>query len=92
MLTFLSTERCFICSYITPIIYLLSGSQRPLIKKTKLLKEKKKERKIKAAMTQSLIHIILRTQQIIRVETSFPRVMQSVSTNLSALLKPGCNT
>lgn len=27
MLTFLNTECCFICSYITPIIYLLAGSQ-----------------------------------------------------------------
>lgn len=43
-------------------------------------------------MTQSLVHITLRIEQILRVETSFPRVMQSVSPDLSALLKPGCNT
>lgn len=89
MLTFLRTECCFICSYITPIIYLLAGSQRPLIKKKNQVTKRKKKNKIKAAMTQSLVHITLRIQQIPRVETSFPRMMQSVSPDLSALLKPG---
>lgn len=43
-------------------------------------------------MTQSLVHITVRIEHILRVETSFPRVMQSASPDLSALLQPGCNT
>lgn len=54
MLTFLRTECCFICSYITPIIYLLAGSQRPLIKKkNQVTKRKKKNQSCNDSVTGS---------------------------------------